>query len=73
MKKPYYDKAHEAAIDALIPEAEETANLMVELGKAWTPRKGPDGKIFRYDYFTREFHNAMNRLASEKGLRTWIR
>jgi len=62
------------SIDALIPEAEKIANERVrEIGKKWDPRKGPDGKIFRYDYFTRFFHEEMNRLASEKGLRTWIR
>jgi hypothetical protein len=61
---------YEESIDALIPEAEKIANERVrQIGKKWNPRKGPDGKIFRYDYFTFEFHKAMNRLAAEKGLR----
>ncbi len=41
---------YEESIDALIPEAEEIANQRVrEIGKAWNPRKGPDGKIYRED------------------------
>uniref|UniRef100_A0A6M3JKS9 Uncharacterized protein n=1 Tax=viral metagenome TaxID=1070528 RepID=A0A6M3JKS9_9ZZZZ len=58
------------SIDALIPEAEKIANERVrQIGKKWNPRKGTDGKIYRFDYFSREFHNAMNELAKAKGLR----
>ncbi len=57
-------------IDALIPEAEKIANQKVrEIGKAWNWRKGVDGKKFRWDYWTAEFHKAMNELAAGRGLR----
>ena len=72
--KPYYDSDYNAAINALIPEAEKIARQRVrEIGKAWNPRKGRDGNLYRMDYWTREFHNAMNELASDRGLRSWIR
>jgi hypothetical protein len=56
-----------AARDALIPEAEEIARQRVkEIGKKGNWRKGVDGKKFKYDYFTREFHLAMDNLVKEK-------
>ncbi len=68
--KPYYDPVYEAAIDALIPEAEKIAKQRVEeIGKEWDLCIGIDGKKFRWNYQSAEFHKAMNRLAAEKGLR----
>jgi len=63
--KKYRDK-----IDALVPFAEaEALKRVKEFGKKTEERIGKDGKPFKWDYFTQFFHEEMNRMCREKGLR----
>ena len=63
--KKYRDK-----IDALVPFAEaEALKRVKEFGKKTEERIGIDGKPFKWDYFTQFFHEEMNRMCREKGLR----
>ena len=72
--KPYFDSDYNAAINALIPEAEEIATKKVKRRVSpFVFIKGADGDDFRFDYWTAEFHRTMNELASDRGLRSWIR
>ena len=63
--KKYRDK-----IDALVPFAEAEAQKRVkEYGKEVEERIGKDGKPFNWDFFTQFFHEEINRMCREKGLR----
>ena len=64
------EMTHEQQINNLIPEAERIARERVrKIGKAWNWRTGAGQKRYRYDYWTREFHQAMNELARDRELR----
>lgn len=60
------DTDYISARDALIPEAEKIAKQRVqEIGKDSDWRTGVEGKKFKWDYFSEEFHKEMNRLWAE--------
>ena len=63
--KKYRDK-----VDALVPFAERAALKRVkEFGKKTEERIGKDGKLFKWCFFTQFFHEEMNKLCKEKGIR----
>ena len=63
--KSYIDK-----IDALIDFATLTAEKRVKkLGKETKTVKGVNGVDIEWDYFTEFFHEEMDKLCREKGLR----
>lgn len=58
-------------INALIPTAHaEAKSKVVKLGKTSEIRPGKDGKDYNHDFFSEFFHKAMNRLATDAGLRS---
>jgi len=60
-------------IDALIPTAEaEALEKIKSLKSSYSIETGVDGKPYKYCFFTKFFHKAMNRLAFEEGLRPKI-
>jgi hypothetical protein len=61
---------YQKSINALIPLAEKEANKRVsELGRKTEERIGVGNQIFNWDFFTEYFHEAMNRMAKEAGIR----
>jgi hypothetical protein len=57
-------------INALISFAEREAIAKVKrLGKKNELRPGKDGNDFRWDFQSEYFHDAINRMAREQGLR----
>ena len=63
--KKYKDK-----VDALVDFAEKAAQERVKkLGKETEERIGKDGKPFNWDFFTEFFHEEMDRMCKEMGLR----
>ena len=71
-KNPEYQirKAHEDAINSLIPIAEIEADRKIKrLKSPFRSMKGKDESVFNYSYWTQYFHQAMNRMTKEEGLR----
>lgn len=57
------------AINKLIPQAEKNAKRLVkEHGKEFEYRQGR-GQSYRHSFFVQFYHQEMNRLAQEAGLR----
>ena len=57
-------------INALISFAEkEATNKVTALGKKNETRIGKGGQKFKWDFWSEYFHDAMNRMAVEQGLR----
>jgi hypothetical protein len=57
-------------INELILIAEKEAKAKVaSLGKAFEIRPGKDKKPWKYDFFTQFFHEAMDRMTIEAGIR----
>ena len=73
MSKKRIETKYEQEINKLIPLAERIAEeRMKERGTSEVRhRVGANGSRFIYSYKTFYFHQAMNELAYEKGLRGW--
>ena len=64
------DRDYVEALDRLIPEACREADKVIrKTGVRYEERVGVDGHRYNYCWWTRHFHNAMNRLAAAEGLR----
>ena len=73
------DNDHTKTIDTLIPQAElEATKMVADLGEDYETRKRVIGKNksgedaftkYKHCFFTEFFHEAMNRLTKERGLR----
>ncbi len=65
------DMEHIDKINAFTSSAEkEATGKMRCLSLPSAPRDGRDGKTYNHCFFTQFFHSAMNRMASDAGLRT---
>ena len=63
---------YERNIEDLIPQAEKEAMLrVVNTGIVSVARPGIDGRTYNHCFFTQFFHEAMTRLAIEKGIRAF--
>jgi len=66
------DLEYERSINLLIPMAMREAFLRKDaLGKKFERRQGADHRKYNHCFITQFFHEAMNRLAIEAGLRTF--
>ncbi len=63
---------HERSIEDLIPQAEKEARFrVVNTGIVSALRPGIDGRTYNHCFFAQYFHEAMTRLAIEKGFRSF--
>jgi len=59
-------------IDDLIPEANKIALAQEKKhGKTYKTAMGVDGRPMKWHYYTQYFHEAMNKMAFERGIRPW--
>jgi hypothetical protein len=63
-------KNHIDSINALIPKADaEARRKVLRTGRVNEKRVGVDGISCSWDFFTEYFHEAMNRMTAQEGLR----
>jgi hypothetical protein len=61
---------HVDKIDSLIPQAIlEAEEIVKQIGAEYVTVKGVDGTPYRWDWFSFWFHQTMNRLCRQRGLR----
>lgn len=60
----------ELQINSLIPRAEKMARKKVDrTGKGYESRIGVDGREYRHCFWSQYFHEAMNKLTKQHGVR----
>lgn len=70
VKDPEYIQQIDDLIPAAAEEAQQRLRERLATGKGRNlATSGRDGKIFYWSFYTQYFHEAMNRMARERGLR----